>query len=118
MTGTHYAPADPERARAALRAYVDAVPLAEIAAELEVTIPRVWQIVQQAAALEGVAVAPRHVAVTDAVRARIVDLLTAGVPRAEIVAEVGVARGTVYRVALAAGLVTPAARKKRRRRRR
>lgn len=114
---THGVPADPVRARAALRAYVDDVPLASIAAELGVSIPRVWQIVQQAARAEGVVVAPRHAAVTDAVRARIVELLVAQVPRAEIVDEVGVARGTVYRVALAAGLVTPAAPKKRRRRR-
>jgi len=115
---TDAAPTDPIRARVALRGYVDGAPLAELAATLEVSIPRVWQIVQQAARAEGVAVKPRHVAVTDEIRARIVEMLVAQVPRAKIVAELGVSRGTVYNVALAAGLVTPAAPKARRRRRR
>lgn len=114
---TEAAPADPERARAALRAYVDGAPLAEMAATLKVSIPRVWQIVQQAARAEGVAVKPRHAAVTDELRARIVELLGAHVPRAQIVAELGVSRGTVYNVALAAGLVTPTPKARRRRRR-
>jgi DNA invertase Pin-like site-specific DNA recombinase len=110
-------PADPERARAALRAYVDGAPLATMAAELEVSIPRVWQIVQQAARAEGVVVEPRHAAVTDELRARIVEQLVAKVPRAKIVAELGVSRGTVYNVAVAAGLVTPTAKARRRPRR-